>query len=222
MSRRAADNQRRAAAPTAHGRDHAAAQPRRRAVGARRDPALGPLAVRARDRGGAAPGGLLPRAPRGRSTRRCSTLYDEQRAGRRADGHRPRCARWASSRTIGGQAAVDELTGVVPAAGHARRYAQIVRENALLRRLLQSAYEIQESVLGHDGAAARARRAGREGDARGRARRPPAGLPRDRGGPARGARQAAPALARGHLADRHPVRASRTSTRSPAASSPAT
>src|ERR1700722_3511967 len=34
---------------------------------------------------------------------------------------------------IGGPATVDELTGVVPAAGHARRYAQIVRENALLR-----------------------------------------------------------------------------------------
>src|ERR1700761_2639198 len=51
---------------------------------------------------------------------------------------------------IGGQAAVDELTGVVPAAGHARRYAQIVREQALLRRLLRSTYLIQESVLGHD------------------------------------------------------------------------
>src|SRR6185312_3557856 len=51
---------------------------------------------------------------------------------------------------VGGQAAVDELTGVVPAAGHARRYAQIVRENALLRRLLQTSYVIQESVLGHE------------------------------------------------------------------------
>jgi replicative DNA helicase len=50
---------------------------------------------------------------------------------------------------VGGPATVDELTGVVPAAGHARRYAQIVRENALLRRLLKSTYEIQESVLGH-------------------------------------------------------------------------
>jgi replicative DNA helicase len=51
---------------------------------------------------------------------------------------------------VGGNAAVDELTGVVPAAGHARRYAQIVRENALLRRLLKASYEIQESVLGHE------------------------------------------------------------------------
>jgi replicative DNA helicase len=47
---------------------------------------------------------------------------------------------------VGGAGAVDELTGVVPAAGHARRYAQIVRENALLRRLLAAAYEIQSSV----------------------------------------------------------------------------
>ena len=50
---------------------------------------------------------------------------------------------------VGGVATVDELTGVVPAAGHARRYAQIVRENALLRRLLGASYEIQESVLDH-------------------------------------------------------------------------
>src|SRR5271163_4661261 len=50
---------------------------------------------------------------------------------------------------VGGVATVDGLTGVVPAAGHARRYAQIVRENALLRRLLGASYEIQESVLGH-------------------------------------------------------------------------
>src|SRR5438128_11761603 len=51
---------------------------------------------------------------------------------------------------IGGPAAVDELTGFVPAAGHARRYAQIVRENALLRRLLKASYQVQESVLGND------------------------------------------------------------------------
>jgi replicative DNA helicase len=51
---------------------------------------------------------------------------------------------------VGGQAAVDELTGVVPAAGHARRYAQIVRENAMLRRLLSASYQIQDSVIGHE------------------------------------------------------------------------
>src|SRR6476469_1261826 len=43
----------------------------------------------------------------------------------------------------GGPPAIDELTGIVPAAGHARRYAQIVRENALLRRLLAASYEVQ-------------------------------------------------------------------------------
>ena len=49
----------------------------------------------------------------------------------------------------GGPSAVDELAGLVPAAAHARRYAQIVRENALLRRLLTASYEIQASVAGH-------------------------------------------------------------------------
>ncbi|MEA2315305.1 MAG: replicative helicase [Solirubrobacteraceae bacterium] len=51
--------------------------------------------------------------------------------------------------TVGGPAAVDALTGAVPAVGHVRRYAQIVRENALLRRLLEASYGIQESVLEH-------------------------------------------------------------------------
>ena len=50
---------------------------------------------------------------------------------------------------VGGPAAVDELTGVVPAAGHVRRYAQIVRENALLRRLLAASYDIQSNVMAH-------------------------------------------------------------------------
>ena len=49
----------------------------------------------------------------------------------------------------GGPAAVDELTGPVPSVGNVRRYAQIVRENALLRRLLTASYEIQASVVGH-------------------------------------------------------------------------
>jgi replicative DNA helicase len=53
---------------------------------------------------------------------------------------------------IGGEASVDELTGLVPAVGHVRRYAQIVREQALLRRLLGASYAIQESVLHHEAA----------------------------------------------------------------------
>src|SRR3712207_2439812 len=36
---------------------------------------------------------------------------------------------------VGGQAAIDGLAGAVPAAGNVRRYAQIVREHALMRRL---------------------------------------------------------------------------------------
>ena len=48
---------------------------------------------------------------------------------------------------VGGTAAVDALAGAVPAAGNVRRYAKIVRDHALLRRLLLKAYEIQAGVL---------------------------------------------------------------------------
>src|SRR4051794_25935000 len=51
----------------------------------------------------------------------------------------------------GGKAAIDELTGGVPGLGGIRRYAQIVREHALMRRLLSTTYEIQASVLNHQG-----------------------------------------------------------------------
>ena len=49
----------------------------------------------------------------------------------------------------GGSDAIDALTGGVPGVGNARRYAQIVKENALLRRLLQTTYAIQQSVGEH-------------------------------------------------------------------------
>jgi replicative DNA helicase len=49
----------------------------------------------------------------------------------------------------GGRAAIDALTGGVPGLGGIRRYAQIVREHALIRRLLTTTYEIQASVLNH-------------------------------------------------------------------------
>lgn len=49
----------------------------------------------------------------------------------------------------GGAEAIDELTGSVPLVGNARRYAQIVKENALLRRLLNTTYRIQASVAEH-------------------------------------------------------------------------
>src|SRR3954469_25280058 len=47
----------------------------------------------------------------------------------------------------GGQTEVDALTGAVPAVGNAMRYGRIVREHALLRRLLAKTYEIQTAVL---------------------------------------------------------------------------
>jgi replicative DNA helicase len=47
---------------------------------------------------------------------------------------------------VGGHAAIDELAAWVPAAGHAREYGRIVRDNALLRALLSATYEIQAQV----------------------------------------------------------------------------
>jgi replicative DNA helicase len=49
----------------------------------------------------------------------------------------------------GGRAEVDALSGAAPAVGNLRRYGQIVKEHALLRRLLVTTYEIQASVHNH-------------------------------------------------------------------------
>jgi len=51
---------------------------------------------------------------------------------------------------VGGPAAIDELAGWVPAAGHAREYGQIVHDNSKLRALLTTSYEIQASVLSRE------------------------------------------------------------------------
>jgi replicative DNA helicase len=51
---------------------------------------------------------------------------------------------------VGGAAAIDELTGWVPAAGHARDYGRIVRDNARLRALLTTSYEIQASITSRE------------------------------------------------------------------------
>jgi replicative DNA helicase len=48
---------------------------------------------------------------------------------------------------IGGSTVVDELAGPVPVVGNLRRYGTIVREQARMRRLLKTTYEIQASVL---------------------------------------------------------------------------
>ncbi len=50
----------------------------------------------------------------------------------------------------GGAAEIDALTATVPAVGNLRRYGAIVKEHALLRRLLNATYEIQASVHGHE------------------------------------------------------------------------
>ena len=50
----------------------------------------------------------------------------------------------------GGRATIDLLAASVPAVGHLRQYARIVRENAMLRRLLRASYEIQARVHSHD------------------------------------------------------------------------
>ncbi|HSO97881.1 MAG TPA: replicative DNA helicase, partial [Solirubrobacteraceae bacterium] len=50
----------------------------------------------------------------------------------------------------GGPASIEELAGWVPAAGHARDYGRIVREQAQMRSLLTASYEIQASVLSRD------------------------------------------------------------------------
>jgi replicative DNA helicase len=51
---------------------------------------------------------------------------------------------------VGGEEAVEQLAGWVPAAGHAREYGAIVHDNAKLRDLLTASYEIQASVLARD------------------------------------------------------------------------
>src|ERR1700712_1120213 len=51
---------------------------------------------------------------------------------------------------VGGAAAVEVLSGSVPAVGNVRAYARIVRDNAMLRRLLEASYEIQAQVHGHE------------------------------------------------------------------------
>ena len=51
---------------------------------------------------------------------------------------------------VGGRAAIDLLAGSVPAVGNVRQYARIVRENAMLRRLLRASYEIQARVHSHE------------------------------------------------------------------------
>ncbi len=52
---------------------------------------------------------------------------------------------------VGGRGTIDLLSGAVPSVGNVRQYAKIVRDNALLRRLLHASYAIQQTVSGHEG-----------------------------------------------------------------------
>ena len=123
---------------------------------------------------------------------------------------------------VGGRATVDLLAGSVPAVGNVRQYARIVRENAMLRRLLNAAYEIQSQGPLPRGA----RRASSSTSPSARSSRSPTRTPartsarsRSSSTPRRPSSPSSPAPARRSPA---PPRATRTSTRSPAASSPAT
>ncbi len=167
---------------------NAASQPRRRAVGPRCDPALGPLALRPRDRRGPAARGLLPRAPRP-DLRGDAGPLQRERTGRRAHRDRPPAP--------DGQARGRRRTGDGGRA-HRRRPRRGPRAQVRADRARERADAPAPADLIRDPgerlrprrSAARARGAGGEGDARGRSRRPQAGLPLDRGGPARRARQA--------------------------------
>ncbi|TMK38654.1 MAG: replicative DNA helicase [Actinobacteria bacterium] len=64
------------------------------------------------------------------------TLTDRLRQGGELEG-------------VGGKAAIDALAGPVPDAANAPKYARIVHEYALLRRLLTASYEIQSGVFEH-------------------------------------------------------------------------
>jgi len=55
----------------------------------------------------------------------------------------------------GGLAYLGTLAGDTPTAANARSYAQIVRERALMRRLIEAGREIASSVFGDDGQSAR-------------------------------------------------------------------
>jgi replicative DNA helicase len=51
---------------------------------------------------------------------------------------------------IGGEAFIHRLAGPVPYAGNAPYYAQIVKDNALLRRLMTTTYDIQQRVANRE------------------------------------------------------------------------
>ena len=85
----------------------------------------------------------------GSSSRRCSSSTTAASRSTRSRWSST-SSRPGSSRQAGGRSAIDLLASSVPAVGHVRQYARIVRENAMLRRLLRAAYDIQARVHSHD------------------------------------------------------------------------
>ena len=62
--------------------------------------------------------------------------------------HLTQCGELAEA---GGKEGISELASTVPVPGNARHYAQIVKQNSLLRRLLATSQQIQKSVHDRDG-----------------------------------------------------------------------
>ena len=122
----------------------------------------------------------------------------------------------------GGQDGVSQLASTVPAPGNARHYARIVQQNSLLRRLLTASQTIQKSVHEREGEPQELVEQRRAPAVQRRPRGAGRGLPRAQGHPLAGGRPPRGAGERRRLGHRHSIRASATSTRSPAAFSPAT
>ena len=127
-----------------------ASEPRGRGVGAGGDDGLR-VGDRPGDPRGPAPGRrLLPRPHRAifdailRLTRR-------ERAGRRPHRLRGARPRAASSRRSAGATSSPASPPRPPAPGNAKHYGEIVKQNALLRRLTRAAQTIQQSVDDREG-----------------------------------------------------------------------
>ena len=171
------------------------AEPRGRAVGARRRAAVGHGAAGADHRRAPQPDDFY-RESHGRIYQAMLDLHTQ---GEPVDAltlveHLKQAGELDS---VGGAAAIELLAGSVPAVGNVRQYARIVRENAMLRRLLHASYEIQAQVHGHEALPRDLVDMAERIDPRGRPRGLAQGLPLDRAAAGLRARQAPEALARG-------------------------
>ena len=169
-----------------------AAQPRGRGVAARGDDAE-PRGDHRRGRG----------APRGAPTStspRTASIFDAAlraaqpgRAGRPGHGRRGAAPARRSSTQLGGRQTLLRIQAATPASANAAHYAQIVAELAMLRRLIETAGDIQEMAYATeddvDETLDRAEAADLRGRRAARRRHAGAAVPRARAddGPARGA-----------------------------------